>query len=152
MTYCEQMCNNLLTVMQNSKYAKPIGRACRRPGAKVRAVHSPLPHVLLMSLQCHRFLSALEHKAKAVMGKVCKKAQNIEEHNRVGHAKGQQMLLRCCSRLLHFSHHWYYLLAFILFHAYVSLRQVDSEYGCCLAVIHGSDRSVHLLQNCVCAL
>lgn len=63
--------------------------------------------------------------------------------------KGQQMLLRCCNTLLCFCHHCHYLLAFILLHAYVSVRQVDSEYACCLAVIHGGDRSVHLLQNCV---
>lgn len=66
--------------------------------------------------------------------------------------KGQQMLLRCCNTLLCFCHHCYYLLDFILLHAYVSVRRVDSEYACCLAVIHGGDRSVHLLQNCVCSL
>lgn len=28
----------------------------------------------------------------------------------------------------------------------------DREYACCLAVIHGSDKSVHLLQNHMCSL
>lgn len=35
---CEQRCNNLLTDMQNTDYAKPGSRACHRPAAKVRAV------------------------------------------------------------------------------------------------------------------
>ena len=82
------MCNNLLTDMQNTNYAKPSGKAHCRPAAKVRAVHYTLPRVLLMSLQCHWLLAALERKVKALMGKVWNKCQRIEEHNSMGHAKG----------------------------------------------------------------
>lgn len=89
MIYCEQMCNNLLTDMQNTNYAKPSSRAYRRPAAKVRAVHYALPRSIpLLSLQCHWFLAALEHKAKALLEKVWNKGQRMEEHNSVGHAKG----------------------------------------------------------------
>jgi len=85
--YCEQICSNLLTDTQNTNCAKPSGRAFRRPAAKVRAVHYTLPYVLLMSLQCQWFLAALEHKVKALMGKVWNEGWRIKEHNSVGHTK-----------------------------------------------------------------
>lgn len=70
MTYSEQMCKNLLTDMQNVNYAKPSSRAYIRPAAKVMTACYTLLCVLLVRLQCHWFLAALDHKVKALMGKV----------------------------------------------------------------------------------
>lgn len=65
--------------------------------------------------------------------------------------KGQQMLLRYCNTLFCICHYCHYF-GLHPVQAYVSGQWVDRECGCCWAVIHRSDRSVHLLQNYVCSL
>lgn len=70
------MCNNLLIDTQNINWAKAKSRASQRPVVPV-----------VLSLQGHWVLAALEHEVKPLMGSVWNKGQRIKKHN-MGHTKG----------------------------------------------------------------
>lgn len=128
------------------------GRAYHRPAAKVKAVHYTLPAC------CQWACSATGVSGSSrAQGKTCN-GEGVEQGTEDGggeqhgaHWRGSKCswdvvthTLILSSLLLSFGLHPTPCLHFC--------EVDDREYACCLAVIHVSDKSVHLLQNCMCLL